>query len=90
MISVETLSFELHAGLDDLLPTVGKTHISVRWEPVARIVRIGVSIDEYDWDNRMTVLQRLLEFEAAHREEFAVEFDILPLGAIEDAGFAEV
>src|SRR4051794_13204229 len=90
MISVETLKFELHGRLDDLLPTVGKTHVSVRWEPLARIVRVGVSIDEYDWDHRMAVLERLLAFEDAHRDEFALEFDIIPLMAIEDDSFAEV
>ena len=90
MISTETLQFELHGRLDDLLPSVGKTHISVRWEPVARIVRVGVSIDEYTWDNRMTVLQRLLEFEVSHRDEFALEFDVLPLVAIQDESFVEV
>jgi hypothetical protein len=90
MISVETLKFELHGRLDDLLPTVGKTHVSVRWEPLARIVRVGVSIDDYDWDHRMAVLERLLAFEDAHRDEFALEFDIIPLMAIEDDSFAEV
>lgn len=90
MISIETLQFELHGRLDELLPVVGKTHISVRWEPIARIVRVGVSIGEYEWEHRMTVLERLLAFEAAHRDDFALEFDILPLMAIEDDSFAEV
>lgn len=90
MINVETLKFELHGRLDELLPSVGKTHVSVRWEPLARIVRVGVSIDEYGWDHRMAVLQRLLAFEAAHSDEFAIEFDIIPLVAIENDSFAEV
>lgn len=90
MITVESLKFELHQRLDDLLPVVGKTHPSVRWEPIARIVRVGIAIDDYTWDNRMAVLERLLEFEAAHKDEFALEFDIIPLHAIEDSGFAQV
>lgn len=90
MSRLETLKFELHSKLDDLLPSVGKTHVSVRWEPGARIVRVGVSIDEYDWGNRLTVLRRLLDFEESHKEEFALEFDILPLVAIEDDTFAQV
>jgi hypothetical protein len=90
MISVETLQFELHGRLDDLLPTTGKTNISVRWEPVARIARVGVSIDEYTWEHRMQVLERLLDFERAHKDDLAMEFDIIPLMAIEDESFAEV
>lgn len=90
MISVETLQFELHGRLDELLPTTGKTNISVRWEPVARIARVGVSIDEYTWEHRMAVLERLLDFERAHKDDLAMEFDIIPLVAIEDESFTEV
>lgn len=87
MSSVDTLKFELHGRLDELLPVVGKTHISVRVEPEARIVRAGVMIDAYNWENRMVVLQRLLDFEADHADEFALEFDIVPLEPVEDAAF---
>jgi hypothetical protein len=89
MITTETLSFELHGRLDDLLPVVGKTHISVRWEPRSRVARLGVCIDDYTWDNRMAVLERLLEFEKAHADELALEFDIVPLAAVEGTAFAE-
>ncbi|MDR6861993.1 hypothetical protein [Phycicoccus sp. 3266] len=82
------MKFELHGRLDDLLPQVGKTHISVRWEPNSRILRVGVCIDNYDWDNRMVVLERLLQFEGDHRDDFALEFDIVPLIAVEDPSFA--
>jgi hypothetical protein len=34
--STETLQFELHGHLDDLLPAVGKTHISVLWPDFRR------------------------------------------------------
>lgn len=87
-MNVDTLKFELHGRLDDLLPVVGKTHLSVRWEPGARILRLGVCIDTYTWENRMTVLERLLTFEADHSNDFALEFDILPLAAVEDPSFA--
>lgn len=90
LVNVDTLKFELHGRLDDLLPVVGKTHISVRWEPEARIVRLGVCIDSYTWDNRMTVLERLLAFEMDHSDDFALEFDIVPLMAVEDPHFATV
>jgi hypothetical protein len=88
-ISTETLQFELHGRLDDLLPTVGKNHISVRWEPQARIARLGIMIDEYTWDNRMLVLERLLDFETSHKDDFAIEFDIVPLQAVQDEAFAD-
>jgi hypothetical protein len=90
MINTDTLKFELHGRLDDLLPVVGKTHLSVRWEPSARIVRLGVCIDRFTWDHRMAVLDRLLAFEADHSDDFALEFDIVPLQSVEDPSFAAV
>ena len=89
VVEVDTLKFEVHRRIDDLLPTTGKNHVSVRWEPQARIVRLGVMIDNYTWDNRMVVLDRLLEFEAEHKNDFALEFDIVELQAVEDEAFAD-
>lgn len=89
-MNVDTLKFELHGRLDELLPQVGKTHISVRWEPTSRIVRVGVCIDDYTWEHRMVVLERLLAFEADHRDDFALEFDIVPLAAVEEPNFSAV
>lgn len=89
VIEVDTLKFEVHQRIDDLLPATGKNHVSVRWEPQARIVRLGVMIDKYTWDARMAVLDRLLEFEAEHKDDFALEFDIFELQAVENEAFAD-
>jgi hypothetical protein len=69
----------------------GKTHLSlsVRWEPGARIVRAGVCVDRYSWETRMAVLEALLKFEEARSDEWALEFDIFPLEAVQDEDFAE-
>lgn len=67
---------------------VGKTHLSVRYEPGARIVRVGACLDSYTWDNRMKAIETLLEFEDAHEDEFALAFDVVPLDAVSDEAFA--
>lgn len=89
MITVETLRFELDGRLQPLAQETGKTHISVRWEPGARIVRVGACIDRYSWESRMLVLNALLKFEEDHADEWALEFDIVPLEAVQDEEFAE-
>lgn len=89
MITAESISFELDGRFDHLNEEVGKTHVSVRWEPAPRIVRLGVMLDRYDWDTRMTAVKAVREFEAAHWDEYAVEYDILPLDSVTDESFAE-
>jgi hypothetical protein len=37
----------------------------------------------------MATIGRLLAFEADHADEFAVEFDVVPLAAVNDESFAE-
>lgn len=88
MISPDTLQFELAGRVTDL-GLDSKHHISVRWEPGPAIVRVGLMINEYTWDNRMRVLEMLLAFERDHADEFAVEFDIVPLAPVQDEEFAE-
>jgi hypothetical protein len=88
MISTETLQYELSGRLADL-GLDSKHHISVRWEPAPAIVRVGLMIDDYTWDNRMRVLEMLLGFERDHADEFAVEFDIVPLAPVQDDEYAE-
>ncbi len=90
MISAENLKYELSGRLHELASVTGKTHLSVRWEPQARIVRVGACLEEYNWDSREAVLKRLLAFEADHFDELALEFDIIPLHAVRDESFAEV
>jgi hypothetical protein len=89
MITVDTLRFELDGRFQPIVEQTGKTHISVRWEPGARIVRVGACIDRYTWEARMAVLETLLQFEEDHADEWALEFDIVPLEAVKDEEFAE-
>lgn len=89
MISAETLKYELTGRLQDLAEVTGKTHLSVRWEARAQIARVGACLEEYNWDSRMAVLERLLKFEREHADELALEFDIIPLEAVRDDKFAE-
>lgn len=67
---------------------VGKTHISVRFEPGARIARVGIMLDQYTWDNRMKAIETLMQFERDHCDELAIDFDILPLESVTDESFA--
>jgi len=88
MVSTENLKFELAGRLAELdLQT--KDHISVRWEPAPAIVRVGLMIGEYTWENRMAVLAMLLDFERDHSDDFALEFDIVPLAPTQTDEFAE-
>lgn len=88
MPSRQSLQFELEGRFNDLDPQVGKHHLSVRWEPTPQIVRVGAMIEHYDWDNRLAVLKLLRAFESDHADDFAVEYDILPIEAVTD-DFAE-
>ncbi|WP_322544474.1 hypothetical protein U2G91_17205 [Rhodococcoides fascians] len=87
--SVETIRFELQGRLREIEDEIGKLYLSIRWESMARIVRVGACIDIFNWDTRMAVLERLVAFQRDHADEFAVEFDIVPLHAVSDEEFAE-
>ncbi len=87
MLVLETLRAEIEDRLSEV-PT--KKHISVRWEPAPGVCRVGVCIADYNWDMRDQVIDRLLAFEDAHAGEVAVEFDVIPLEAVNTVGFAEV
>jgi hypothetical protein len=89
MPSVDTLRFEVDGRLRDIESRVGKTHLSIRWEPMARIARIGACIENYTWETRMDVLERLVRFQLDHADDFVIEFDIVPLDAVRDENFAE-
>lgn len=84
----ENVEFELAGRFKDL--GVGKTHLSVRYEPQAQVVRVGACIADYTWDNREVVLDALLDFEASHEGEFSLEFDIIPLEAVTDPDYASI
>ncbi len=88
MTAVQSLQFELR-GRFDAISDVSKSHLSVRWESAARIVRVGACIFPYSWATRLVALESLLVFERDHADEFAVEFDIIPLASVNDPEFAE-
>lgn len=88
MAMVENIKYELAGRFKPL--EVGKTHLSVRYEPEGNIVRVGACITDYTWDKRDLVLDALLEFEDSHAGEFSVEFDIIPLEAVTDATYASI
>lgn len=82
---------QLRGEIEDRLQDVDtKKHVSVRWEPAPGICRVGVCVHDYTWAVRDQVIDRLLAFEDAHVGEVAVEFDVIPLEAVNTAGFAEV
>lgn len=82
MITSESIRFELSGRFNEL--PVGKTHLSVRYEPGPRIARIGACLDRYDWETRQAAIEALLDFERAHADEYAIEFDVIPLDAVTD------
>lgn len=87
MITRETILAELEDRFAEV--PVGKTHLSVRYESGPRIARVGACLARYEWDTRMEAIKTLLDFERAHTDEFAVEFDVVPLDAVVDENFAE-
>lgn len=89
MTTVESLNFELRGRFQSIASEVQKSHLSVRWEPAPGIVRIGACVEPYSWDSRMAAIEALLAFERDHAGEFAVEFDVIPLAAVNDPEFAE-
>lgn len=87
MLTLELLRAEIEHLLTEV-PT--KKHVSVRWEPAPGVCRVGVAVHDYSWETRDAVIDRLLAFEDAHVGEVAVEFDVIPLEAVNTVGFAEV
>lgn len=87
MITPENVQYELRGRLEPLRD-LGKVHLSVRYEPGPRVVRVGACIEHYTWDTRAEVIDKLLEYEDAHADEFALEFDVVPLEAVNDAAYA--
>ena len=89
MISAETLRYELEGRVAEAASSLGKTHLSVRWEPAPRIARVGWMLDHYDWDSRMEAIRLLRRFEREHTDEFAIEYDVVPLEPVLDEAYAE-
>ena len=89
MITVDTLRFELEGRFREIAEEIGKHYISVRWEPLPGVARVGACITDYSWDTRLAVIKTLLDFEKAHADEFALDFDVFPLESLNDEAFAE-
>lgn len=89
VMNMDSLRFELDGRFQAVAREIGKVHISVRFEPLPAVARVGAMLENYDWDNRMRTLRVLREFERVHVDEFALEYDIVPLEAVTDATFAE-
>jgi hypothetical protein len=68
---------------------LGKRHISVRYEPGPRLVRVGACIANYTWETQESVMDALLDFEESHADDFAVEFDVIPIDGITDQLYDE-
>jgi hypothetical protein len=88
--SAETLKYEVVGRLRDLEDKLGKTHLSARWEPVTRIARLGVCIENYSWQIREEIVKRLVELQLDHQADFALEFDVIPVEGVRDDEYAEV
>lgn len=87
MATISALQNELKGRFSDV--PLNKSHISIRFEPGPGIVRLGACIDPYDWQTRRSILDRIIEFEDDHTDDFAVEFDIVPLAPVVDREYAE-
>ena len=88
MAIIDNVRFELEGRLEPL--QLAKKHLSIRYEPETRLVRVGACISEYSWETRERVLDVLLDFEDSHVDDFALEFDIVPLEAVTDVTYAEI
>ena len=87
MAVVENVKFELEGRFEGL--DLGKRHISVRYEPGPRLVRVGACIANYTWETQESVMDALLDFEESHADDFAVEFDVIPIDGITDQLYDE-
>ncbi len=88
-ITPETLRADLAARFSEAVGQIGKYHLSVRWESAPKIVRVGVMIEQYTWESRMLAIETMLAFDRDNANTFAVEFDIVPLEAVQSDEFAE-
>ena len=89
MPSIESLRYELDGRFRDVESEIGKYHLSVRWESMSKIARVGVCIENFTWDTRMLLVERLVRFQQDHIADFALEFDVIPLESVRDEEFAE-
>lgn len=86
---IEILKCEVMDCLRDIKPDLGTMHLSARWEPAARIAHLGVCIENYTWKIHEDVIKRLVQLQLDHKDDFAVEFDVIPIEGVRDDEFAE-
>lgn len=89
MTSVDSIRYELEGRMANISEEVGKFDLSVRWEPMARIVRVGFLVQNYEWAARMRVIEIATAFQNDHLDDFAVDFDVIPYESVVDSQFAE-
>jgi hypothetical protein len=89
MTSVVSIQDELDGMMQGIANEVGKYDLSVRWEPMGRIARVGFLIQHYEWAARMRVIEVATAFQRAHLNDFALDFDVIPYDAVIDAEFVE-
>lgn len=90
MPSNEALKFEVLGRLRDIEPELGKMHLSTRWETMTKIARVGVCIENYTWEVREKIVERLVQLQLAHQSDFALEFDVIPVEGVRDDEYAAV
>lgn len=88
MSIAENIRYELDGRFAEA--SLGKRYLSVRYEPGARIVRVGACLDEFTWENRAKAIEVLLAFEGGHEDDFAVEFDVVPLDSVTEVVDVEI
>lgn len=89
MTSIDSIKFELDARMQEIASDIGKYDLSIRWEPMGRIARVGFLVQHYEWAARMRVIEVAAAFQRAHLDDFALDFDVVPFDAVNDVTFAE-
>lgn len=89
MTNVDSIRYEIEGRMLEISSEVGKFDLSIRWESMARIVRVGFLVQNYEWAARMRVIEVATAFQNDHLDDFAVDFDVIPYESVVDSDFAE-
>lgn len=89
MTNVDSIRYEIEGRMLEISNDVGKFDLSIRWEPMARIARVGFLVQNYEWAARMKVVEVATAFQNDHLDDFAVDFDVIPYESVLDSEFAE-
>lgn len=88
-VNIDSVRYELEGRMQEISREVGKFDLSLRWEPMGRIVRVGFLIQNYQWATRLRVIELVTAFQQDHLDDFAVDFDVIPFDSVLDTEFAE-